>query len=74
MTMPTNAPVLSIRELSLNFKTTRGDLKALRNLSFDIPPKRIVGLVGESGCGKSTVIYAIINSFCRRKRRFSTSP
>lgn len=53
-------PVLSIRNLFLNFQTSRGFLQALRNVSFDIPPKSIVGLVGESGCGKSTVIYAVL--------------
>ncbi|MDJ0785030.1 MAG: ABC transporter ATP-binding protein, partial [Desulfosarcinaceae bacterium] len=41
--------------------TTRGPLKALRNISFAIPANRIIGLVGESGCGKSTIIYAILN-------------
>jgi oligopeptide/dipeptide ABC transporter ATP-binding protein len=56
-----NRNVLRIKDLSLNFKTTRGMLKALREISLDIPQKRIVGLVGESGCGKSTVIYAILN-------------
>ncbi len=56
-----NRNVLSIKELSLGFKTTRGLLKALREVSLDIPQKRIVGLVGESGCGKSTVINAILN-------------
>ena len=55
------APILSIRNLSLNFHTARGTLRALRNVSFDIPSRRIVGLVGESGCGKSTIIYAILN-------------
>jgi len=54
-------PIISIRDLSIDFHTTQGRLKALRHVFVDIPPGRIVGLVGESGCGKSTLIYAILN-------------
>jgi len=53
-------PVLSIKELSVDFKTERGLLQALRRISIDIPSQQIVGLVGESGCGKSTVINSIL--------------
>ncbi len=53
--------VLCVKDLSVNFKTPRGLLKALRNINFDIDAQQIVGLVGESGCGKSTVINSILN-------------
>ena len=53
--------VLEIRDLSVDFQTVRGPLKALRHVSLHIPRRRIVGLVGESGCGKSTIINAILN-------------
>lgn len=53
--------VLNIRNLSVNFRTDRGMVKALRDITFTIPARRIVGLVGESGCGKSTLINAILN-------------
>ncbi len=53
--------VLNIKNLSVSFKTARGVLKALRNVNFDIGEQQIVGLVGESGCGKSTVINSILN-------------
>ncbi len=53
--------VLEIQDLSVNFKTGSGLLRALRHVSMDIPARRIVGLVGESGCGKSTIINAILN-------------
>ncbi len=52
--------VLTIRNLSVNYQTERGDLQALRHVNLDVPKGSIVGVVGESGCGKSTLISAII--------------
>ncbi|WP_373498034.1 ABC transporter ATP-binding protein [Desulfococcus sp.] len=63
-----NRPILQIKDLTLSFLTTRGRLKALRHIWLDIPQKRIVGLVGESGCGKSTVINAILNLLAENAR------
>ena len=51
-------PLLSIRDLSLDFETPPGPVHALRNVSLDVPRNHIVGIVGESGSGKSTVIAA----------------
>ena len=53
-------PLLDIRNLSLEFRTPRGRVKALRDVSFPIRKNRIVGIVGESGSGKSTVLWAIM--------------
>jgi len=53
-------PLLDIRDLSVHYKTPRGDLKALRQVNLEIPAGKIVGVVGESGCGKSTLISAIL--------------
>ena len=52
--------VLTIRDLSVNYQTDRGVLRAMRNVNLDIPKGSIVGIVGESGCGKSTLISTII--------------
>jgi oligopeptide/dipeptide ABC transporter ATP-binding protein len=52
--------VLTIRNLSVDYQTDRGVLKAMRHVNLDIPKGAIVGVVGESGCGKSTLISSII--------------
>ena len=45
--------VLDVRNLKTYFKTDRGLVKAVDGVSFHIDSKEIVGVVGESGCGKS---------------------
>ena len=55
----TTGPVLGIEELSVEYRTARGLVRAVDRVSFDIPHGAVVGLVGESGCGKTTVARAI---------------
>ena len=52
--------LLSIRDLNLEFSTLDGRAKVLRNIDLDIPKSEIIGLVGESGCGKSVLARAIM--------------
>ena len=52
--------LLDIRGLSVEFRTSRGRLRALRDVSIAVPRGRIVGIVGESGSGKSTVIWSVM--------------
>lgn len=52
--------LLEIDRLSVDYETARGDLKALRDITFDVKKGEIVGIVGESGCGKSTLISSIL--------------
>ena len=54
-----SAPVLSIRNLSIDYVGQRQDFRAVKNVSFDIGPGEFFGLAGESGCGKSTIAFAI---------------
>jgi peptide/nickel transport system ATP-binding protein len=51
-------PVLSIRNLSLEFPVWRGALHALDDVSIEVGAGQIVGVVGESGCGKSVTAMA----------------
>ncbi|PSJ63068.1 ABC transporter ATP-binding protein [Pseudaminobacter soli (ex Li et al. 2025)] len=53
-------PVLKVSNLSIDYRTEQGRLKALRNIDLTIGAGEIVGVVGESGCGKSTLISAIL--------------
>ena len=53
-------PLLEVRHLRVEFPTRRGTLLALDDVSFDIAPGEILGVVGESGAGKSLTGAAII--------------
>ena len=50
----TDTPVVSIRDLRVYYGTPRGSVRAVDGVSLDIGAGEVVGLVGESGCGKST--------------------
>src|ERR1700722_4550413 len=53
-------PLLSVRSLSVDFTTYGRRSRVLREVSLDVPARRHVALVGESGCGKSVTMRAIM--------------
>ncbi len=52
--------VLQVQGLDVVYHSHAGPLKALHDVTFEVKPGEIVGLVGESGCGKSTVASALL--------------
>jgi len=53
-------PLLSVRNLVTEFRTDEGALRAVDDVSFDIPAGGTLGVVGESGCGKSVTSLSIL--------------
>jgi peptide/nickel transport system ATP-binding protein len=55
------APVLKLENVSVAYKIRGGEIEAVQDVSFEIHRGETHGIVGESGCGKSTVAWAILN-------------
>ena len=53
-------PLLSVRDLAVEFQQPGGSVRALESISIDLRPGRVLGVVGESGCGKSVTARAIL--------------
>ncbi|MEM9012841.1 MAG: ABC transporter ATP-binding protein [Pseudomonadota bacterium] len=54
-----SAPLLSVRDLQIAYRVGAGEVRAVDGVDFEVPQGSIVGLVGESGCGKTTVARAL---------------
>ena len=54
-------PILKVENLAISYETRKGDVQAVRDVSFEINRGEAHGIVGESGCGKSTIAFGIVN-------------
>ena len=54
------APVLELRNVAISYFVRAGEMKVVPNISFKLGQGEALGLVGESGCGKSTVAFAVM--------------
>ena len=61
--------ILEVEALQIQYTTRAGAVKAVDGASFAVPEGRIVGLVGESGCGKTTAVRAIMGVLAENGRR-----
>ncbi|HPX70905.1 MAG TPA: ABC transporter ATP-binding protein [Bacillota bacterium] len=67
------AEILKVRDLSVDYKVQNGYLSAVNDVSFSIDEGQIFALVGESGCGKSTIAHSIMRLSIDNNERISGS-
>jgi len=53
-------PLLAIKDLTMHYTTKKGDVKAVDEVSFDLDRGEALGLVGESGCGKTSIAISLL--------------
>ncbi len=69
MQLNSNAkPILQVKNLSIRFPNRYGDIPLVDNISFTVNEGETMGLVGESGCGKSITAFSIM-AYCRKLRK-----
>ncbi|OZM81358.1 peptide ABC transporter ATP-binding protein [Pseudonocardia sp. MH-G8] len=68
MTAPMTAPLLEYKDLTVSYRTARGDEPAVRGVSLALHAGETLGLAGESGCGKTTLGMAALRLLPRSAR------
>ena len=62
------APLLSVRDLAVEFRSRRGPVQAVRGVSFDVAEGESIAIIGESGSGKTTLAISLIKLIPRSAR------
>jgi peptide/nickel transport system ATP-binding protein len=62
------APLLSVREVAIEYRSRRGAVQAVRGVSFDVADGETLAIIGESGSGKTTLAIALIDLIPRSAR------
>ena len=56
----TTGPVLQVKDLTMHYQTRQGTVKAVDGISFELARGEVLGLVGESGCGKTSIAVTLM--------------
>ncbi|MFI6294523.1 dipeptide/oligopeptide/nickel ABC transporter permease/ATP-binding protein [Nonomuraea sp. NPDC050790] len=66
--LPTGPPILAVENLAIGFDQRHGGVDIVDGISFDVRPGEVLGLVGESGCGKSLTALTVMGLQPREAR------
>jgi len=64
---PAGPPIVSVRDLHVRFRTQEAVVHAVNGISFDLAAGEVLGILGESGSGKSVTLRALIGLLPRRR-------